>query len=159
MYNKIVILVKELFMKTIIVPPQFATQEEKSIVMISVLISILLPFTAVGALALFLPTVIAYFVFADKLGPNAKEILRLYSNFTLSAFIIGLVISPTILLLGLGVILELILGIYVFIYELIIIMAILNNTPVKIPVIFDLIKPSASIPYVNDNQNNNDENL
>ena len=158
MYNEIVILIEELFMKTITIPPQFATQEEKSIVMISILVSILLPFTAVGALALFLPTIIAYFAFEDKLGPNSKEILRLYSNFTLSAFLIGLVIFPTVFIL-IGIPLEFILGIYVFIYELIIIMAVLNNTPVKIPVIFDLIKSSATIPYVNDNQNNDGENL
>ena len=145
-------------MKTITISPQFANQEEKSIVMISVLISMLLPFTAVGVLALFLPTIVAYFAFADKLGINSKEILRLYSNFTLSAFLIGLVIFPTVFLL-IGVALELILGIYVLIYEIIIMMAILNNTPVKIPVFFDLIKSSATIPYVNDNQNNNGENL
>lgn len=146
-------------MRAVTIPPQFVTSEEKSIVMISVLISILLPFTAVGAIAVFVPTLVAYFAFADKLNPNSKEILRLYSNFTLSALLIGIIISPTIILLGLGVVLELILAIYVFINEIVILMAILNNTPIKIPVIFDLIKTSASIPYVNDNQNNDREIL
>ena len=118
------------------ITPTFKDQEEKNIVMATILISLVLGLT--GYLGIVAPLVV-YFGMQSKLSTAGKEIIRAFSNFQIILCLACIILTIT----GIGILLVPIVGIYGLIITIIALLAIMNNEKVKIPVFVELIKENA----------------
>ena len=123
-------------MVTTNITPEFKDQDEKNIVMGTILISLILGFT--GYLGLVAPLVV-YFGMQNKLSKAGKEIIRAFSNFQIILCIACVILTIT----GIGILLIPLVGIYGLIISIIAVLAVMNNETVKIPVFVELIKENA----------------
>ena len=143
-------------MATTNIPPSFKDQDEKNIVAGTIGVSLLLGLT--GYLAV-VPPLVVYFGMADKLSKNGKEIIRAFANFEIIICIVAFILLFT----GIGVLLVPLVAIFGLVYCILALLAVLNNTEVKIPVFFEFIKESAGAPVnpaptVNNDTTNNNPN-
>ena len=124
------------------IAPNFKDQEEKNIVLFTILISLLLGLTAY--LGVVVPLVV-YFGMQNKLSNAGKEIIRAYSNFQLVLLFVYIILTVTAFLF-IPILIMPIVGIYGLIISILALLAIINNEEVKIPVFFEFIKESSIAP-------------
>ena len=114
------------------ITPSFNSEEDKNIVLLSIILSAIISFIA---------PLIVMLCFNDKLSEKAQEINKGFLNLSLIVFLAGVILGAIPII---GWILLFILSPLVLIaYVIIAVMAcasILNNKQVKIPVLYKLIK-------------------
>ena len=117
--------------------PKFKNDEERYIVAAA----IGLPLICAGLL--FIPPLVVYFGFKDKLTDTSKLIVRQYLNFMLTLFIAIIICTITVV----GSILVPVIGIVGLIYLIIDLLAVLNGTEVQIPVFIEFLKENSPASY------------
>lgn len=114
------------------ITPSFKNEEDKNIVLLSIILSVFVAFVA---------PLIVMLCFNDKLSDNSKEINKAFLNLSLVVFLAGFILS-VVPIIG-WIILFILSPIVLIAYLIIVVLAcinILNNQPVKVPVLFKLIK-------------------
>ena len=123
-------------MSMVKIVPEFKTSEERNLIALAVGLT---PFL-VGYLS-FIPPLILYFGFPDKLSDSGKHILRQFINFMANVAIIMFILSATII----GLRLVALVGLVAVIFVILILINVLNNSEVSIPVLFEVLKDSSVI--------------
>ena len=118
------------------ISPNFQTSQERNLVAVAIGLTLIC-----GGYLSFLPPLILYFGFPDKLSDSGKHILRQFINFMADVAIIMLVLTVTIL----GVPFAIVVGTLAAIFVIIILLNVLNNSEVSIPVLFEVLKDSSVI--------------
>ena len=127
------------------ISPEFKTSEERNLLALAIGLTLLFA----GYLS-FIPPLVVYFGFPDKLSDSGKHILRQFINFMVDIAIIMLVLSVSII----GIPLAGLAGVVAAIFVIIILLNVLNNSEVTIPVLFEVLKDSS---VINKSESDNSE--
>jgi len=131
-------------MAMIKITPNFKTQEERNIIAVAIGTTLLFA----GYLS-FVPPLVAYFAMTDKLSDTGKTILRQFLNFMINIAILSWILTFTVI----GIPLVAVVGLVGLIFVIIDLLAVLNNSEVSIPVLFEALKESSDMT-----ENKTDEN-
>lgn len=123
-------------MSMVKITPKFKNAEERNLIALAIGLSILL-----GGYVSFAPPLILYFGFPDKLSDSGKDILRQFLNFMINVAVIMLVLTVTVI----GLPIAGLVFVVSLIFMIIDLLAVLNNSEVRIPVFFEALKASSDM--------------
>lgn len=132
-------------MSIVKISPEFKTVEERNLIALAIGLTLIF-----GGYLSFIPPLVVYFGLPDKLSDSGKFILRQFINFMVDVAIIILLLTISIV----GIPLVAIVAVVALIFVIINLLAVLNNSEVSIPVLFEVLKDSS---VINKAQSDNNE--
>ena len=123
-------------MQIVKIKPGFQSSEERNLIAIAIGLTLVF-----GGYLSFVPPLILYFGFPDKLSASGKLILRQFINFMINIAIIMVVLTVSII----GLPLAPVVFVVAVIYTIINVLSVLNNSETNIPIIFEALKESSEI--------------